>query len=121
MNRTRSRQKAFELLFSETFGINYVDGSVNDFANSLFKGVIENIKNIDELIKENIQNWNFDRISRVAKCALRIGIYEIIKNNVPFEVAVNEAVELTKIYGTKAEANYVQAVLTPIVKKLRRV
>lgn len=113
MSRIEDRKKAFELLFSDSFGVEVSDFE-SDFTKELFFGVKNNQELIDNLIKSNIKNWKFERISRVAKCAMRLSIYEMLKSDVPIAVAVNESVELAKIFGSEEEANYVQAVLSAV-------
>ena len=119
MSRREERKEAFKLLFSSTFGINNFSDDVSKFAKEILDGVNENILIIDDLIKKNIQNWKFERISRVAKSAMRMGIYEVIKEEIPAPVAINEAVEMAKIFGSEEEANYVQAVLTSVVNSYK--
>lgn len=119
MSRREERKEAFKLLFSNTFGINNFSDDVSKFAKEIFDGVNENILIIDDLIKKNIQNWKFERISRVAKSAMRMGIYEVIKEEIPAPVAINEAVEMAKIFGSEEEANYVQAVLTSVANSYK--
>ena len=119
MSRREERKEAFKLLFSSTFGINNFSDDVSKFAKEIFDGVNENILIIDDLIKKNIRNWKFERISRVAKSAMRMGIYEVIKEEIPAPVAINEAVEMAKIFGSEEEANYVQAVLTSVVNSYK--
>ena len=117
MSRREERKEAFKLLFSSTFGINNFSDDVSKFAKEIFDGV--NILIIDDLIKKNIRNWKFERISRVAKSAMRMGIYEVIKEEIPAPVAINEAVEMAKIFGSEEEANYVQAVLTSVANSYK--
>ncbi|MBR0183784.1 MAG: transcription antitermination factor NusB [Clostridia bacterium] len=119
MSRREERKEAFKLLFSSTFGINNFSDDVSKFAKEIFDGVNENILIIDDLIKKNIRNWKFERISRVAKSAMRMGIYEVIKEEIPAPVAINEAVEMAKIFGSEEEANYVQAVLTSVANSYK--
>ncbi|MDR1364102.1 MAG: transcription antitermination factor NusB [Oscillospiraceae bacterium] len=122
MSRIKDRKLAFELLFAETFGEQnieslFLDKKINEFTFSLFNGVKQNLQEIDVFIKKNIKNWNFDRISRVAKTALRIAVYQMIyEKDIPIAATVNESVEIAKNYGTDDEGNYVQAVLTSIEK-----
>ena len=119
MSRREERKEAFKLLFSSTFGINNFSDDVSKFTKEIFTGVNENILIIDDLIKKNIRNWKFERISRVAKSAMRMGIYEVIKEEIPAPVAINEAVEMAKVFGSEEEANYVQAVLTSVVNSYK--
>ena len=119
MSRREERKEAFKLLFSSTFGINNFSDDVSKFTKEIFTGVNENILIIDDLIKKNIRNWKFERISRIAKSAMRMGIYEVIKEEIPAPVAINEAVEMAKIFGSEEEANYVQAVLTSVANSYK--
>ena len=118
MSRRSERNRAFEILFEKTFVNDNRHDNLSSYTNSIVCGVEKNIDEIDDLIKSNIINWSFDRISRVAKCALRLGIYEMIYGDVPRAVAINESVEIAKIYATEDDANYVQAVLSSILRKI---
>ena len=114
MSRTQDRKNAFVLLFSNTFGIDNSEDFKNQFTKEIFNGVNKNIEIIDDIIRKNLKNWKIERISRVAKCAMRIGVYEILKEEIPIAVAVNESVEIAKIFGSESDANYVQAVLSSV-------
>jgi len=114
MGRIEDRQNVLKVLFSSTFGVDNSEELDNDFKKKLFFGIKNNQNIIDDLIKQNIKNWSFERISRIAKCAMRIGIYEMIDGDVPVSIAVNESVQMAKVFGSEEEANYVQAVLTSI-------
>lgn len=114
MSRTQDRKDAFVLLFSNTFGIDNSEDFKNQFTKEIFNGVNKNIEIIDDIIRKNLKNWKIERISRVAKCAMRIGVYEVLKEEIPIAVAVNESVEIAKIFGSESDANYVQAVLSSV-------
>ncbi len=114
MSRTQDRKNAFVLLFSNTFGIDNSEDFKSQFTKELFNGVNKNIEIIDDIIRKNLKNWKIERISRVAKCAMRIGVYEVLKEEVPIAVAINESVEIAKIFGSESDANYVQAVLSSV-------
>lgn len=118
MGRRSERNRAFEILFEKTFVNDNHHDNLSSYTDSIVRGVEKNIDEIDGLIKSNIINWSFDRISRVAKCALRLGIYEMMHGDVPRAVAINESVEIAKIYATEDDANYVQAVLSSVLKKI---
>jgi N utilization substance protein B len=132
MGRIKARKQAFEFLFSETFKKddsadiiktfqeNNEKEKIDDFTVSIFNGVIKNKSEIDLIIKRNIENWNFNRISRVTKTALRIAIYEIIfEKNIPAAISINESVEIAKRYGAKDDSSYVQAVLTSVERDIK--
>ena len=83
MGRIEDRQSVLKVLFSNTFGVDNSSELDNDFKRNLFFGIKNNQDIIDHLIKQNIKNWSFERISRIAKCAMRIGIYEMINGDIP--------------------------------------
>lgn len=114
MGRIEDRQNVLKILFSDLFGVDNSYELDNDFKRNLFFGIKNNQEIIDDLIKQNIKNWSFERISRIAKCTMRIGIYEMINGDVPVSIAVNESVQMAKVFGSEEEANYVQAVLTAV-------
>ena len=87
------------------------------FSENLFFKVIQNIKEIDRLIKENVKSWDFSRIASIEKNILRLGICEILFfDDIPPAISIDEAIELAKKYGDKDSKNFVNAVLDSIHK-----
>lgn len=132
MSRKLSREKAMELIFStmltkesynetmETFVENY-EGNIKEvdleYIKEVLKGVEENKDSIDNLIKENLQNWKIERISKVNLAILRLAVYEMnYVNDVPEKVAINEALEITKRYSDEKSVSFVNGVLDKIYK-----
>ena len=62
--------------------------------------------------------WKLDRISKINIALLKLSIYEIIYTDVPYKVAINEAVELAKKYGEDKSKNFVNGILASIVKDM---
>jgi len=83
------------------------------------KGISECMEDIDRLISSSVKNWRFDRISLVDKSILRLGAYEVFFSNfsIPYPVAINEAVEIAKIYGTEESGSFVNGVLDAMGKE----
>lgn len=82
------------------------------------KGVVENRKAIDTLIKKYSENWELSRISVVNRCILRLSILSLQKE--PFlaaPVVINEAVELTKEFETDESAQFINGLLDAFYKK----
>ena len=76
------------------------------------KGVAENCSQIDQFISENLKDWALGRISKVSLAILRCCIYEFkIGKTVPEEIAINEAVELSKKYSLPEDTAFVNGVL----------
>ena len=95
----------------------YTDG-VKDFCLELVKGVEKNINNIDTTIKKYTDNWSLERITNIDRNILRIAICEILfLDDIPKSVSINEAVELSKKYGTKSSFSFVNGVLGKIDSK----
>ena len=77
----------------------------------------ENLDAIDTLIEKNLNNWKISRISKVALAALRIGITELCYvADTPDRVAINEAIELAKKYEDQKCGNFVNGILSAILK-----
>ena len=132
MSRKLSREKAMELVFSmmltkeshdeviETFVDNYEENIKNldlDYIKEVLKGVEENKESIDNLIKENLQKWKIERVSKVNLAILRLAVYEMkYVNDVPEKVAINEALEITKRYSDEKSVSFINGVLDYIYK-----
>ena len=64
-----------------------------------FEGVIVNLENIDSKIAENLNGWSMSRLSKATLAVLRVAVYEMLyREDIPFNVSINEAVELAKKY-----------------------
>ncbi len=130
MNRKLSREKTMELLFGmtlskdtveevvETFVENY-EGNIKEIDLTYVKraliGVENNKEAIDEAISSNLQNWKIDRISKVNLTILRLAAYEILfDENVPRNVAINEALEITRRYSDEKSVSFINGVLDKI-------
>ncbi len=123
MTRRESRELAFVLLFEKSF----TDGSVADilqnaeeardligdpFALMLAEGAENHLEEIDVLISEHSHKWSKARLSRVALAVMRLAVFEMRwVEEVPVSVSINEAVELAKVYGSDADASFINGVL----------
>jgi len=84
------------------------------FVWSLIIGVIEHMKEIDDIIKTSAPQWPLNQISIVDRNVLRLGIYELLyvdKESVPSKVAINEAIELAKSFGGENSGKFINGVL----------
>ncbi len=90
-----------------------------DFAWRLLKGVVVNLKEIDDYIKKYASEWPIEKISLIDRNVLRLGIYELVfmdKKEVPAKVAINEAIEIAKNFGGLNSSKFVNGVLGSIYK-----
>ncbi len=82
------------------------------FSRGLVGGVIQNREKIDQHIKNFAPAWPLEQIPIVDRNILRLAIFEILlDNNVPVKVAINEAVELAKMFGSDNSPKFVNGVL----------
>ena len=84
---------------------------LRDFARELVAGVRRNRAELDRRIAESAANWALDRMAVTDRCVLRLGAYEILYGDTPNTVAIDEAIELAKRFGTAQSANFVNGVL----------
>lgn len=132
MNRTEIREATFKIIYSneiqkdvddEQIDIYLEENRINnkseiEYVKNTFKGIIDNISEIEQLIKDNLkENWSIERISKIDLAILKIAIYEMIYTNIPYKVVINEAVELAKKYGEDQSKSFVNGVLASVVKK----
>lgn len=132
MDKSAKRELTFKLLYSLQIKKEVNDEEINIFLENNtskdsdkkeiekdIRGIIENKEEIESKISKNLkENWTIDRISKIDNSLLTLAIYEIIYKNVPFKVAINEAVELAKKYGEDTSASFINGVLANIVKEL---
>jgi len=81
------------------------------FARSLLSGVRRNRPELDQMLADKADNWSLDRMAATDRNVLRLGAYEILYADTPGRVAINEAVELAKRFGTRQSAQFVNGVL----------
>lgn len=96
---------------------NYQEDADIDFIDQTVKGVIENVKEADDLIVQAAPEWPLEQISTVDKTVLRIAVYEILHSTeVPPKVSINEAVELGKTFGSENSSKFINGVLGTIYR-----
>ncbi|MHB8807484.1 MAG: transcription antitermination factor NusB [Anaerolineaceae bacterium] len=88
------------------------DESMIDFARQIITGIIPLSKKLDSMIAENAPEWPLDQISSIDKNIIRIALWEFAVSKItPVKVAINEAVELAKVYGSDSSPRFVNGVL----------
>jgi N utilization substance protein B len=132
--RRRARECALQLLYMWEFqrtlehpgvGVFWVDRpaeepATRDFASVLVEGVVEHLEEVDDLIRKASLNWRIDRMATVDRNILRLATYELMKvEDTPLKVVLNEAIELSKRYGSEDSSAFVNGVLDKIGSILR--
>jgi N utilization substance protein B len=134
--RREGREAALQLVFCWDLNLHepltelHLDGfwklraaapNVRTFAAALARGVIERQTEIDEKISRYTANYELRRISAVDRNVLRIAIYEMLHvPDVPPIVAINEAIDIAKKYGTEESGRFVNGVLDRVKLELTR-
>lgn len=91
------------------------DPAVKDFMLEIVKGVIENLKAIDEKISRYATNWQLKRIAVVERNILRLASFELLfRSDIPAKVSINEAVDLAKRFSGEEAGKFVNGVLDKI-------
>jgi N utilization substance protein B len=92
-----------------------------EYIKETFFGVFENLGQIDDIISGSIIGWKYNRISKISMALLRIAVYEIMNGgeDISPSVAINEAVELSKIYDDSKAYGFVNGVLGSVAKNFR--
>ena len=85
------------------------------YARQLVEGVMATTSHLDQYIQSHAPQWPLDQVAVVDRNLLRIALYEFTVGRVPFKVAINEAVELAKEYGSDSSPRFVNGVLGALV------
>ncbi len=87
-----------------------------EFAMNLFRGVMDHIELVDESIETHLKEWDFERLGSIERATLRLGAYEILYTELDSAVIINEAIEVTKAFGTEQSPKFINGVLDAIAK-----
>jgi N utilization substance protein B len=122
--RSRAREVAMQVLYQDDLNPrhdpaaadDFVGNRLNsaelaDFARSLVAGVRRNRAELDEVLATTADNWSLERMAVTDRNVLRLGAFEILYSETPDRVAINEAVELAKRFGSKQSAQFVNGIL----------
>jgi len=88
----------------------------NEFVNSIVSGVREKQSEIDKIANTYLVDWEIDRLSKVDKAILSLGVYELLFTNTPPVVAINEALELSHKYSDEKVVKMINGTLDGIYK-----
>lgn len=98
-----------------------ISPEVRNFAETLVRGVNDHLEEIDDMLHATSTNWSLERMARVDLALLRLGAFELMyAPDVPVNVAINEAVEIGKRYGTRETPSFVNGILDRISRLVRK-
>ena len=130
ITRRKSRENAIVLLYQrdllnkkieDVLKNNMLAGREYDqFTLKLINGVDKNLKKIDKMIKDVVENWTLERIAIIDRNILRVAIYEMLyEDEIPLKVSVDEAIEISKSLGQKEDTpKFVNGVLGKILSDI---
>jgi len=124
------RREAREFLLSALYRREHVDtplaemleevhaGGQREYIETVFNGIADRREELDRMIGERTVGWRFERLALIDRNILRLGVYELLYlDEIPPEVAMDEAVELAKKYGTEQAWSFVNGILDRIWKE----
>jgi N utilization substance protein B len=131
-HRRQSRELALQVLFQQEFspslplaqGLNTFRGNFHasedvwTYAEQLLKGVEAHSEEIDDLIEKNSAHWTLERMALVELNIMRVAVFEIVfsEGEIPPKTAINEAIEISKKYGSTDSGAFVNGILDQIRK-----
>lgn len=131
MKRRTARERAMQALYQmdiagdidpQTAVANTLEEegeSSNTFLEQLVIGCAAHKDEIDAMISEHLENWKLDRVGTVDRNILRIAVYELkYMEDIPHSVSINEAIEISKIYGDDESRRFINGVLSKIKETL---
>ncbi|RIK72818.1 MAG: transcription antitermination factor NusB [Planctomycetota bacterium] len=128
--RSRAREVALQVLYQddlnpvakpdpagEFLARRLRSGELIEFGRALVAGVRLHRNELDALLEATAENWSLSRMAATDRNVLRLGAFEILHYDTPDRVAINEAVELAKRYGSRQSAQFVNGILDRLLHK----
>lgn len=136
MSRAKARETAFRMAFQMDVGKNdfetsketmleaIVDGEITKkecpYIENVVQGIAEHREELDAFIEKYAKGWSLQRINPMDKNIIRLALYEVwYVDNIPMEVALNEAIELAKLYGEEDSYSFVNGILDNVKDHLK--
>lgn len=136
MSRREIREHLFRMLFRKDF---HEEAEMNEqismyfdsleelhseeediYLKNRFEGMLARISEIDEILESISSGWKLNRMGKVDLTILRLAIYEIkFDDTIPTKVAINEAVEIAKLFGGDSSGAFVNGVLAKLAKAIQ--
>ena len=91
-----------------------IDDKTRGFANKLVSGTLEKIEAIDDIIRTRAEHWRIERMAIVDRNVLRLAVYEFLYHDTPDNVAITEALEVTRRFSTYEATQFINGILDAI-------
>jgi N utilization substance protein B len=129
--RTRARSVALQALYEidstghlpgdvlvERFVDSALDDKLENFVREIVLGVLPIAEQLDSFISQHAPEWPLDQVAPIDRNILRIALWEIaVSDQTPIKVAINEAVELAKVFGSDSTPRFVNGVLGSLANR----
>jgi len=128
--RHKARECALQMLFAfdmaggdatslttnywNELGDTSIDDRTRNFANELVYGTLKNIAAIDDVIRTRAEHWRIERMAIVDRNVLRLAVYEFLYHDTPDNVAITEALEVTRRFSTYEATQFINGILDAI-------
>lgn len=130
-SRTKARSIALQALYeidisghppgavlAERLEENPMDDSLKEFTRQIVLGVLSMVGRLDSFITQHAPEWPLDQVAVIDRNILRIALWEFgIEGTTPIKVAINEAIELAKLYGSDSTPRFVNGVLGSLANR----
>ncbi len=132
MGRKNARENTMKLLFQMDIKNEYSNNEIDifldnnvlrdeekDYISKTCEYIINNLEKIDNMIQKYAKGWKINRFAKVDLAILRISVYEILyREDIPIEVSINEALEVSKKYSTVESSKFINGILGSLVRGL---
>jgi transcription antitermination protein NusB len=131
--RSKSRELALQMLFQvdlnpdvggqtvrQQIAERLDDAELRDLAWRLFAGTMEWRGMLDERIQSVAENWTLARMAPTDRNVLRLGAFEILQTDTPYQVVIDEAVDLARKFGTAQSPQFVNGILDRLIPDAKR-
>jgi len=131
-SRRKSREFAMQMLYQWELGGSTpdqvgaaffqerrADHAVESFARELFRGAVDDIARLDQLLREHAENWRLERMAAVDRSILRLAVYELLHcPETPPPAVINEALEIARRFSGEGSVEFVNGILDSVLKSL---
>ena len=129
--RRKARELALQMLYQHDVSGNAPDmiiatfddlqkskPNTREFATRVFKGTVDHLPKIDEMIVAQADNWRLSRMAVVDRNIIRMSVYEFLhETDTPKLVIIDEAIEIAKKFGTQKSSQFINGILDGILKR----
>jgi N utilization substance protein B len=129
--RRKARELALQMLFQYDMAGNEPDmiittfedlqkskPNTREFATRIFRGTVDHISEIDQIIQQQAENWRLTRMAVVDRNIIRMSVYEFLhENETPKLVIIDEAIEIAKKFGALKSSQFINGILDGILKR----